>query len=89
MRHSIRAPAHAMTDLSADLRRWRATMGFTQRAAANALGVGFETLSGWERGRACQMPTMLRLAMRCIAVERALTLIGVNIDDNAPAQPTR
>ena len=78
-----------MTDISADLRTWRNAMHLTQRAAADALGVRYDALRGWETGRSCRYPNMLRLAMRCIAVERALTLIGVNIDDNAPAQPTR
>lgn len=35
-----------------DFKAWRKHMGYSQRAAAKALGVVLTTLQAWERGRA-------------------------------------
>ncbi len=46
-----------------DLKTWRASLGLTQKAAAEALGISRRTLEGWEAGRPISYPTVLKLAL--------------------------
>jgi transcriptional regulator with XRE-family HTH domain len=46
---------------------WRATMGFNQREAAEALGCSPADLADWERG-AATTPRFIRLAMAALAL---------------------
>lgn len=51
---------------------WRSEMGFTQRAAAVALGVSLATYQAWERGRSWENNRPLaidrRTALACAAL---------------------
>lgn len=38
-----------------DLKQWRASLGLSQRAAAEALGVTLATFQSWERGRLTEL----------------------------------
>jgi DNA-binding transcriptional regulator YiaG len=38
-------------EINAELRRWRLRLGFSQREAAELLGVPKRTLQDWEQGR--------------------------------------
>ena len=69
-----------MSDIAADLQTWRDAMHLTQRAAADALGVRYDALRGWEAGRSCRYPDLLRVAMRGLAREREVPI-------NAPFDP--
>jgi transcriptional regulator with XRE-family HTH domain len=46
---------------------WRATMGFNQREAAEALGCPLTDLVDWERG-AITTPRFIKLAMAALAL---------------------
>ena len=50
----------------ADLRAWRAAMGYTQPQAAQALGVSLRTVKSWEAGFAAP-PAFLALACAALA----------------------
>ena len=50
----------------ADLRAWRAHMGYTQQQAAEALGVSLRTVKSWESGFAAP-PAFLALACAALA----------------------
>ena len=50
----------------ADLRAWRAAMGYTQPQAAQALGVSLRTVKAWEAGFAAP-PAFLPLACAALA----------------------
>lgn len=50
----------------ADLRAWRAAMGYTQQQAAQALGVSLRTVKSWEAGFAAP-PAFLSLACAALA----------------------
>ena len=53
----------------ADLRAARQTLGLTQRALAEALGVPQATISRWETGtHPIQHPRILRLALERLAL---------------------
>ena len=51
----------------ADMRAWRASMGYTQQQAAQALGVSLRTIKAWESGFAAP-PAFLALA--CAALDQ-------------------
>ncbi len=64
--------------------QWRARMGLSQRAAANALGVTLSTWQAWERGRyldshatlagrPCEPPKTATLAMQWLESDRKST----------------
>ena len=50
----------------ADMRAWRASMGYTQQQAAQALGVSLRTVKAWEAGFAAP-PAFLALACAALA----------------------
>lgn len=50
----------------ADMRAWRASMGYTQQQAAQALGVSLRTIKAWEAGFAAP-PAFLGLACAALA----------------------
>lgn len=50
----------------ANLRAWRARMGYTQTQAAQALGVSLRTVKAWESGFAAP-PAFLELACAALA----------------------
>lgn len=60
----------------ADFRAWRKHMGFSQRAAADALGVALPTMQAWERGVAFATgkPVVIdrRTALACAALAAGL-----------------
>lgn len=49
---------------SLDLATWRRAHEWTQREAADRLGVPLATYRGWEGGRTPDHPAVLRLAMQ-------------------------
>lgn len=63
-----------------DLKAWQARMGFTQRAAAAALGVSLPTYQSWLRGRSWQgdRPVEIdqRTALACAALEAGIGKAG-------------
>jgi len=48
------------------MRAWRASMGYTQQQAAQALGVSLRTIKAWESGFAAP-PAFLALACAALA----------------------
>jgi DNA-binding XRE family transcriptional regulator len=59
-------------DFRDDLKAWRARVGYTQRQAAEALGVELRTLHNWELGRySPSAGVALRLAMQGIEKQLA------------------
>lgn len=48
-----------------ELRAWRARLGCTQVEAAKKVGVPYETLAAWERGR--QVPAHTEIIRRLLA----------------------
>lgn len=50
----------------ADLRAWRAAMGYTQPQAAQALGVSLRTIKAWEGGETA-VPAIVPLACAALA----------------------
>lgn len=50
----------------ADLRAWRAAMGYTQPQAAQALGVSLRTIKAWEGGETA-VPAIVPLACEALA----------------------
>lgn len=65
----------------ADLRAWRASMSFTQRQAAGALGISFATFRNYERGERFERdeqgdpipaPIPLYIALACAAISAGL-----------------
>ena len=69
----------------ADFQAWRHRMGYSQRAAAQALGVSLPTLQAWERGTAFATgkPVVIdkRTALACAAISAGL-LAG--LEDEPP-----
>lgn len=63
-----------------DMLRWRQGMGFTQRAAAAALGVSLPTYQAMERGAAWQTDKPIRIdrrtALACAALRAGLAPEG-------------
>lgn len=59
-----------------DFKAWRARMGYSQRAAAKALGVALNTMQAWERGVAFHTgkPVAIdrRTALACAALAAGL-----------------
>lgn len=74
----------------AELAAWRAHMGYSQRAAADALGVTASTYQQWERGASFRTGAPLqpdkRTALACAAIaaglepwpEKVAPKIGIN-----------
>lgn len=64
----------------ADFQAWRQGMGYSQRAAAEALGVSLPTLQAWERGTAFATgkPVVIdkRTALACAAIAAGLLPLG-------------
>lgn len=52
------------------LQTWRAEMGLTRPAAAEALGVPHNTLEGWFAGRTCGHEKSFRKLMNYMAKEK-------------------
>lgn len=50
-------------DVSGELKAWRALCGFTQREAAELLGVPLRSYEGYEAGRPFPYPLILRAAL--------------------------
>jgi len=50
---------------AADIRAWRARLGMSQQAAADALGVHQNSIRAWEQGK---QPIDRRTALACAAV---------------------
>ncbi len=64
----------------ADLRQWQARMGYTQQAAADALGVGVSAYKDWAAGRSrtTGKPISIdrRTALACAALGAGLEPLG-------------
>lgn len=65
---------HLLIEDSADLKRWREMMHWTQKGAAEALGVSMRQFQSWERGKA-EIPRMARLAALAFAVQLDMEFI--------------
>lgn len=74
-----------------DIKAWRAHMGYTQRTAADALGVTLATYQAMERGTAFATgkPVAIdrRTALACTALAAGLTPWGATAED-APRTPS-
>ena len=56
---------------AAELRAWRNRLNWTQREAAERLGIPRRTLEAWEHGQRCVLPGPVQLAMRLLEMQHS------------------